>query len=359
MVPGIAGDADFRITSGPPLRNTLASMRVSLHDGEFSPGRECISPVTSLLQSRIADLVSLPSTTAPYSRFRELVFAFEADWKALAGCRSDWTRLLETVVQINSGTNGDHVESAEIGAQHVERGWRSELLAGLAWPLSIRSQLEARLAPLPVAESQRILADNISRTVEAMAEHMTQQLDALVERCVLGEIEWYGAGACQYTFVDRSLHAATQTTDFVGPFRIDHERRVARRTFETRGTATKTVSVHVHDLVDAVCSAIEHATTEIPNHVCQVIERVPQFLRGQVKIVEGNLIRERCIEHDQGVEEWAVAEDVTVRYQFDPVIVLADRYVLIGWLGQPNAEAALRTNSSSAILRTAIGRLFQ
>jgi hypothetical protein len=195
-----------------------------------------------------------------------------------------------------------------------------------------------------------------------MAEHMTYQLDTLVDRCVLGQIEWYGAEACQYSFVDRGLNSAVYGATSTGNRQIDLTNSVVRTTYVRNVAATKTVSVHVHDLVEAVCSPISLAVSAIPIQARQVIDSVPKFIQDNLRIVEGNLIRERCIQQDQGTaewtEEWTVQEDLPVPFLFDPAIVLGGRYVLVGWLDDPN-ERTTQTTLSTSILKSAIDRFFK
>ena len=138
---------------------------------------------------------------------------------------------------------------------------------------------------------------------------------------------------------------------------VDYKKREALRTVERKSTAEKTLMVHIHDLVDAVSSPVQLAITEIPTDARRVIDIVPEFMQEELRIIEGNLIRQRCIQQDLGVAEWTMKEDVTVPYHFDPAIVLAERYVLFGWLDKPKEEGAPPLRSAS-ILTSAIDRLF-
>lgn len=93
-----------------------------------------------------------------------------------------------------------------------------------------------------------------------------------------------------------------------------------------------------------------------------MIESVPMFIQDDVRIVEGNLIRERCIQLDQGTAEWTetwtVEEDIAVRYHFDPAIVLGGRYVLTGWVDDPNLRVT-PSDLPTSVLKSAIDRLFK
>lgn len=335
--------------------STLDRMRAVIEDERVFEVQDSIA---NLLHDRLKPLVSLPTTTEKFTSFRELVFSFEADWKLLGECRREWMQLLQTVVRIDSDANQVPNGPSANGARQIENDWRSELLDGLAWPLTMRSQLEARLAPLPLFESQRILSENILEIVKTMAEHMAHQLDTLVERCVLGEIQWYGDTACKYSFVDRGLSSLKHRIDHVGDVRVDREKRKAVATVSKTCSANKTVTVHIHHLCDAVRSPVSLAMTKLPKLAGKVIDDVPKFLQKDLRVVEGNLIRQKIIQQDQGPVEWTVVEDITVPVHFDPAIVLGGRYVLIGWLDDPD-ELTVPPARSTSILTSAIDRLFK
>ncbi len=352
---------DSRFSVNPVEREatgTLDRMRSFFDRGEFFTSPDSTA---SLLRERLATLVSLPKTPTVFPKFRDLVLAFEADWTLLAECRSEWMRLLQSVIRIDPKTGDDNKKTSH-GAERAAGNWRSELLAGLAWPLSISSALDAQLSSLPPSESQRILAENLREAVKIMAEHMSFQLDTLVDRCVLGKIEWYGEKACQYSFVERGLQSPIYGIISVGNGEIDIAKRVIRSTAVANIAATKTVSVHVHDLVDAVCSPVSLAMSEIPVQARQVIDSVPKFMQGDLRIVEGNLIRERCIQQEQGVAEWTetwtVVEDLPISFLFDPAIVLASRYVLIGWVNA-EPEDTVKPDRAKSLLMSAIDHFFK
>ncbi len=322
----------------------------------------------SLFHKRLATLVSLPESAMTFRSFRELMFAFNADWTVLLEFRNEWERLLESAIQIQSELSGiDHQDvlpALRENTQQLMNGsqqkWRDELLQGLRWPESIHSKVEAKLAAMPLEQSHEILSSNISQVVPMMAAHMVHQLDTLVDRCVLGQIEWYGEKACQYNFVDRNIDFEGQQIA-AGGFTRTINPQVAKRTLYVSGLAKRTVAFHLHDLVDVVCSPISLATAEIPEHARQLAQNVPSVLHGDVKIVEGHLIRERCFELDQEVESWVaeVTLDVPIPFHFDPAIVLAGRYVLVGWLDDPKELSSPQKSALSSVFKSAVNRLFK
>lgn len=344
------------ILSKRTFSTTLDRMQAKVGGGEVYTSPDAVK---QRIHKRLDSLVSLPKSQTEYPNFRELVFAFEADWKLLEGYRQEWMQLLQAVIRFTPDGSRRYGKSMNRDEKRIADDWRFELLSGLAWPLSIQSQLEARLAPLPLCESQRTLSNNVTQTVKAMAEHMTYQLNTLVDRCVLGQIAWYGEDACQYSFVDRDLHSLEYQTGYRGEIKLDYGKQIASRTEYTTASASKQVSVHRHDLVDAVYSPISLAMAAIPEPVRQVIDKVPSFMQDELKMVEGNLIRGRCIRQDQGVGEWTVLQDITVPYHFDPAIVLVDRYVLIGWLENPSEVDSAPVSSLSALFASAVNRLFK
>lgn len=335
---------------------------------DFKAPTESVDAVVGVLHKRLETLVSLPKSAMTFQSFRELMLAYHADWNVLLEFRNEWIRLLESAIQIKSelsGSGHQYVlpalrEKTQQLMNDSQQKWQDELLEGLSWPKSIRSKVEAKLAAMPLEQSHAILSNNISQIVPMMAAHMVHQMDTLVARCVLGLIEWYGERACQYSYVNRNLDFESQHSA-VGALKSSFGPEVAQRTHYASGLAKRTVAVHVHDLVDAVCSPVSLATTEIPEHARELADSVPSILHGDLKIVEGNLIRERCFELDQEVERWAaeVTEDVPVPLQFDPAIVLAGRYVLVGWLDDSNKAFQPPVSSLSSVFNSAVNRLFK
>ena len=259
-------NSDLEVGRNPIKLNALDRMRLSFAREQISRPSGSIE---TLLRERLGDLILLPKSPTIYTSFRELVLAFEADWRLLEECREKWMQFLQTVVQFVS--SGDHRlnERAVRVARYIEDEWRRELLADLGWPLSNSLALEARLSNLSQSESQRILSKNIDDVVKTMATHMTFQLEKLVERCVLGQIEWHGEQACQYSFIDRGFYSPVDGTTLRKSRQIDSTKEVIRSTYVTEISATKAVSIHIHDLVDAVCSPISLAISTIPRRLAK------------------------------------------------------------------------------------------
>ncbi|WP_345327662.1 hypothetical protein [Novipirellula rosea] len=298
-------------------------------------------------------------TSLTCDNFRELVFAYEADWKSLLQFRTEWMQLLTSLIRIDASITGEFHDETKQAARELSKEWANEIMEGLMWPMTIRSVLDASLAPLPISKSREILISNIHDTIHKMVSHMVYQLDALTERCVLGKIEWFGDSACEYSFIDRKLVSRTIRSGLVGEVRVDRKKRIAWRTNETSGVSEKSVAAHVHDIVNAVSSRIGDGMVSIPPHVQSIIDNVPDVLMNDVRMIEGNLIRERCIEQDIGETAWTITEDVTVRYHFDPAIVLAERYVLIGWVDVPLSAETSRESNVTNELQRFLGRIFE
>jgi hypothetical protein len=69
---------------------------------------------------------------------------------------------------------------------------------------------------------------------------------------------------------------------------------------------------------------------QVPIDRKAILDAVPEWLNGEVKIIEGTLIRELQIEEDLQSETWLETMEQSIPYDPDPAIVLGP-YVLSGW----------------------------
>lgn len=355
-------------------RSTLDRIRATLrllNHRDLSAAADDDSAVTDesvsqLFESRLLPMASMREATKNCDKFREIAVAYEADWKTLSHFRSEWMQLLSSLVRIDLSASGELQDAVLLGNNAMSAAWVNELTAGLAWPLNIRSALDASLAPMPISKSREILINCIEGTIRSMAAHMVHQLDVLTERCVIGAIQWFGESACQYTFYDRGLASRTTGSRMVGDIQEDHESKIAWSTHATSVASKKSVAIHIHDVVDTVSSRLGDGLATIPPHVQKIIHNVPTALANDIRMVEGNLIRERCVEQDLEEVNWMITQDIavpyydnTVPYYYDPAIVLADRYVLIGWKDDPSAVASPARPHGTSPLKTFWNRIFE
>lgn len=300
--------------------------------------------MVSSLESKIAakfvsifgEMVSLPSQANSIEDFRNLVFAYEADWNQLSKCRSEWMKLCESIVRVNTSFDKDKAHFVSDEAKLQQQKWRGELFHGLAWPLSIRSALEAKLSILPISDSIQILENSINKLVSEMAAHMARQLAVFTDDMVLGTIAWYGKHACQYTFVERNVvFTKVARTGKLSALQPDYENGLGRQTVFVEGTMTKAIVVHTHDLIDAIKSHPSNTKVPVPEIQQSILSAIPSWLLDDTRIAEGNLIRERVYQMDISTETISLDYDVTVPMHFDPAIVLANSFVLTGWKPEP------------------------
>ena len=333
---------EYYVSSSPVSGEIMQYRKSSLPNGEMSEEQTVIPPSRTSLSCELINtdlpykseknicttfgtilgtMIKLPETAVSKKTFRELVVAYEADWKQLAVCRNDWMKLMETVIRIDSSIGANVYGLAAAASKAYEAQWRKDVLDGLEWPLSIDSALEARLAPLPIGESSRILIENINRIATQMAIHMSKQLAILTEKMAIGCIEWFG-----------------------------HRRR-AWQEIDVAGATSMAIVAHVHDLIEAVKSHPTNTSIEIPHEQKQILDAVPDWLSRYIEIVEGNLIRERVLTKDLGVETWVLRFDDTVPYHFDPAIVLGGSFVLSGWKPQEVFQQRPGTSIAAFIVR--------
>ncbi len=330
-----------------PLNRTSLSCELINTDLPYKSEKN----ISATFGNILGTMIKLPETAVTKKTFRELVVAYEADWKQLTACRNDWMKLMETVIRIDSSIGANAYGLATAASNAYEAQWRKDVLDGLEWPRSIDSALEARLAPLPIGESSRILVENINRISTQMAIHMAKQLAILTERMAIGCIEWFGHNSCQYTFFHRKLSSNEEGEIGWSPIKVSYHRRRAWQEIDVAGATSMAIVAHVHDLIEAVKSHPMNTSIEIPHEQKQILDAVPDWLSRYIEIVEGNLIRERVLTKDLGVETWVLRFDDTVPYHFDPAIVLGGSFVLSGWKPQEVFQQRPGTSIAAFIKR--------
>ena len=65
---------------------------------------------------------------------------------------------------------------------------------------------------------------------------------------------------------------------------------------------------HEHKVINAVRTSIGNSAVVIPPPVANLIKAIPTWLYPSVEVIDGDIIRERIIERDTGVEDWRVAQ---------------------------------------------------
>lgn len=216
-----------------------------------------------------------------------------------------------------SATLRDMLERAQVAIEPVSNALRAELVA-----LPVE-QVHARL----IAASQRAASE--------FATQFVNVLQTLVDQHLAGLVEWVGTQACRYHFFKEVV---IQENDGLHSFRSAPHQNAASHsgwsvttTERTRGRHIHRRARHEHHVMHAFDTTIANTKVILPAHVERLLKAVPLWLADFVRIIDGQIIRERIIEQDCRTETW---EQVSVRDEPvsgpDPAIVI-DEFVLTGW----------------------------
>ncbi len=124
----------------------------------------------------------------------------------------------------------------------------------------------------------------------------------------------------------------------------NRETRATVRRTKVSGKHERTVSWHIHDLLNAIEVHPGNTGIRIPDNRKPILAAVPKWLSNDVKIIEGTLICERKIVEDLETEEWLEVIEEPTPYYPDPAIVLGS-YVLTGWKDDALPTASAATDS--------------
>jgi hypothetical protein len=219
--------------------------------------------------------------------------------------------------------------------------------------LPTKNVLNAGLVSQPVPELRRHLHSALNQAVHNFTAQFFELLARLVDRELVGLVEWFPNGCCSYHFFRR---AVIQENDGAGPERIIDEtffreitnrdestgrRIVGRRTVEKvkgQGRHYHRLARHEHEVMNAVHTSIANSAVLLPPQAERLVQAVPEWLYPFVQIIDGDIFRERIIEQDVRVETWS-----EVRVRDEPIIgcepgVIFGPYVLTGW--GPREDAA-------------------
>ncbi|MBL8826771.1 MAG: hypothetical protein JNM18_07270 [Planctomycetaceae bacterium] len=295
-------------------------------------------------------------------------------WRTMPPAEHDRTALVEAYVQ--SVAELDQCRSQLVGViraaceANIEFRQATGETNATGRDTAMRTKLDAMLkSAITLVEPIRNVADatTVSRPVESLRETFRAALDTavgelvrkffamlatFVDRKLFGLVEWLPNQCCHYHFFRQVIvqendgrFVETRVVFFDDPEDRDSDTGnliIGRRTHRSgvRGRHFHRLARHRHDVMNAVRTTIGNSRVVMPPTVERLIAAIPVWLRPLVRIIDGEIFRERIIEQDTGVENWS---DVSVRDE--PIVgcepgVTIGPYVLTGW-GPREVEAEL------------------
>jgi hypothetical protein len=251
-------------------------------------------------------------------------------------------RLFATMCRVN-------LEFQTIGPLHADqrhkavRAKEREMLErGRFKPFLDDGTLTAQLAAQPPELIRLRLTESLRKLATKLVREVFAALDRFASGQTVGLIEWFGDDACLFHFFSETV--VQQETGQHQKRGRKRRRRIDRGTMEvtqtvthvTEGTNVHRHARHEHHLMCAKACRPGEQVRPVPEPAWRLVQAIPPWLQPQVRIVEGDCIRERIIEREVRTDPWRKEQKETIRelqsvhYHVDPAITL-DCYVLTGW----------------------------
>jgi hypothetical protein len=298
---------------------------------------------------------------------RSIIDAYIQSLNQLERFRRDVDQLIRAACQANLEFRQALGETNVVGRDAALSGQLSEMLNEAAGPwFPTRNIVDARLASRPLSEVRQRLETALTKAVSDFGRQLFELMARLVDRELFGLVEWLPNNCCAYHFFKRVV---IQENDGASS-RVVGERRfgqvnerdretgrqiIGRRTVEeTRGQGRHIhrFARHQHDVIQAIHTSIGNSQVVMPPQVERLCEAVPEWLYPFVQVIDGTIVRERIIERDVRVDQWA---DRTQRDEpiigYEPGVILGS-YVLTGWGPREVQAEQLRRESVTNDLAT-------
>ena len=204
-----------------------------------------------------------------------------------------------------------------------------------------------------LANSMQNVHSRLNRSLEQTTHRVVQStfeaMDRLVDRSVLGVIDWTSDSVCKFHFFKEAsqyrreaTHAQQSEIKY-----MEDEWKVEETTItNTQEVESRTRSRHEHHLMDAERVEIRSDAVVVPIAIQPIIDKIPAWLAPEAKIVTGQQFREDIIEQQCQKRVWLKEYIKTrkIRTHFDPAVVIG-HFVLTGWGEQETLEEASRRHT--------------
>jgi len=267
----------------------------------------------------------------------ELVTAYQASHAKLARAGAEIDRLFFAVARASLEIRDCWLVTGEKRRGEYRRKL-AQIRQSLSFEFSPDTPLPENLLLVDPPELVELRIEKRLRAdIEQFVDAFFEKLDKLTGEDVLGEIGWDDDRRCTFHFFGHVLIRNAPTLS------ARMERTVTRQGFTeittddkltvARQTTTHRTVRHEHRLENAKLDSLADCSMALPAGITEIVAAIPHWLKPVMRIVVGDCVHERIIEHDIGEsvdEEVVRRESVRTERYIDPAIVIG-RYVLTGW----------------------------
>lgn len=299
-------------------------------------------------------LLALPS--APSLEKRTILDAYAKDLALLEARIREFEDCVRQAIR-SSIITGQKSASRRVVEDKTEQTWsaiRKELPPLAKVPLMELPFTRAAKAPAELLEELKL---EFERATQLILQHFTFWLHRLVEREFVGLVEWADLDVCRYHYF---RHAYTETEierkerleRTIDPSqewgertqeKLVEERRVRREQFRER---------HIHHIMSAKLYRLDEYRMLLPPRVQQFLDAVPQWLRPNLQIVDGQITMEEILRRKVS-DETVVESEVLSVYKYSPGILFGP-FNLIGWSAD---DLAAESSVAGSLLDAVSGEL--
>ncbi len=266
---------------------------------------------------------------------KDLVQLTSISASALAEKQREVRNFAESICfeSIELRVRGEHVSEAKASAIRAAR----EPLVGSVQQVTrpIEPVITAELVARPVNEIAPVVNAWLRESCHTVAAQLLLSMHVLVELDVVGLVEWPSDTTCKLNFFKHIIvqdQVRTTETQRVRRRRGERGERLVR--FETweqqEGRNRYAIQRHEHHVMNASLRTIDEAQFPIPAEKRAFLSKQPDWIRQQLRILEGDLIMEKVIEREVLEEKWVTTPTLRTAYELEPAIVLG-HYVITGW----------------------------
>lgn len=337
-----------------PVRGLSKSLPVKVNNRVFpsvpnAPPEPPAELATEMTVPRLAtDLAAELWSLLPYAGIKTvpgdksvLVQKYVASLTVIHGLSDDVKSLVRNICEASLEFRQGAGETNTAARDKALLAKVAEMLAkGMPTNLTPNNILEAELVTQPIANLHAALGTALRESLARFVEELFRFLEHLVDQHLVGLVEWPGPNACRYHFFKEVIIQES------GPAKIDaldtfHGKQVTRdgRTTDMhrqlriteKGSHHHRHARHEHHVMDAFYTTIRNSRVVVPLNVQALIDNIPCWLYPFVRVIDGQIIRERIIEQDYRQEAWQ-----QVRLADEPVFgcepaVIIGPFVLAGW----------------------------
>ncbi len=267
----------------------------------------------------------------------DMVRSYAGSLQVLSNRHQEVADLLWAVSACSLKIDVKETGGAVVDRDGVQQKFRSRRYEQAAHPEFKPDQtLKAPLLKRPLEQVYAELTKSLERSCHRVVQDAFDSLDRLVDRSVVGLIEWTAPTLCLFHyFSELSDYRASRTVDHETDWDDDWEdgqRGVTTTTVRHEEVESRVRRRHEHHLMEAKAVALPAKEVVVPADVQSVIDSIPTWLRPESNIVTGTQFRGDVVEQRHKDHVWLKEKVVERQIEtYDDPAVTLDRFVLTGW----------------------------